>query len=276
MFKSFGMQIKPVGSNCNLKCKYCYAAPFATEKMNIMSAEILEIAVSKIMAFQNNVFFSWHGGEPLLPGLEFYKNVVRIINKYKTPYHQIKNMVQTNATLITLEFAKFFKDNDFIISVSIDGPEHVHNANRVCQKGRDSFSNAMCGVEVLRQVGLNPPVIATVTKDTAKYARDTFKFFVDNGFTDIKFSPVYDSVSDNFSISSDDWFAYLKEILNVWFEYGDANIKVREIDEVIAWLSNKIINLCSSKQTCLSWISWRYLSMRISAKRKSIWKYKKC
>jgi uncharacterized protein len=249
------MQIKPAGNNCNLKCKYCYAAPFATAKTNIMPKYILDVAIKKIMEFQKDVCFSWHGGEPLLPGLKFYQNAADIISKYKTPSHKIMNMVQTNATLITPEFAEFFKKNDFVISVSIDGPKYVHDANRIYCENNGSFEAVMRGVEILRQAGLNPPVIATVTKDTAIYAADTFKFFAENGFTDIKFSPVYDSVADNFSISADDWFMYLKNILDAWFKHGDVNIKIREIDEVIAWLSNKTINMCSSKQACLSWVS---------------------
>ena len=164
-------------------------------------------------------------------------------------------MVQTNATLVTSEFADFFKTNGFVVSVSVDGPKYVHDANRVYCENNGSFDMVMRGVGSLRKAGLNPPVIATVTKDTAKYARETFKFFAESGFTDIKFSPVYDSVADNFSISSDDWFAYLKNILDAWFEYGDASIKIREIDEVLAWLSNKTISMCSSRQSCLSWVS---------------------
>lgn len=255
MAKSFGMQIKPAGNNCNLKCRYCYAAPFATKELKIMPLDVLEVAIKKNLNFQKNVFFSWHGGEPLLPGMDFYKKVVEIINKYKTAEHSILNMIQTNATLITPEFATFLKQNDFVVSVSIDGPEHVHNLNRIFHAGTGSFKQVMEGVNNLKEAGLNPPVIATVTKQTSKYAKEVFDFFANNGFTDIKYSPVYDSTTDAFSIGADKWFQYLRDVLYAWFELGDTNIKVREIDEVLAWFANKPINLCSSKQTCLNWVS---------------------
>ncbi len=253
--RGFGMQIKPAGNNCNLRCKYCYAAPFANPKIKIMPLDILEIAIRKNLSFQKNVFFSWHGGEPLMAGIDFYKSAVRYMNKYKASNHSITNMLQTNATLVTSEFAQFFKDNNFTVSVSIDGPEVIHDLNRVDFYNKGSFKRVMCGVKILRDAGLQPPVIATVTQSSLQYAKDIFNFLVDNGFTDIKFSPVYDSSSDSFSVDSEKWFLYLKNVLYAWFERGNNDIKVREIDEVIAWLSNKTINMCSSNQACLNWIS---------------------
>ena len=253
--QGFGLQIKPAGNNCNLRCKYCYAAPFAKSCIKIMPLDILETAIRKNLAFQGSVFFSWHGGEPLLAGIDFFKKAVEFIDKYKNSEHIVTNMVQTNATLITPEFARFFKDNGITVSVSIDGPEFLHNLNRVDHAGIGSFSNVMRGVKYLRDVGLQPPVIATITQDSIKYGKEIFDFLVTSGFTDIKFSPVYDSCSDNFSVSSDDWFYFLKDVLHAWFEHGDTSVKVREIDEVVAWLSNKTMNLCASKHSCLSWIS---------------------
>ncbi len=144
--KNFGIQVKPVGSNCNLKCKYCYAAPFSKEKIQIMPENILEATVKKFFQYQKNIFFSWHGGEPLIPGIEFYKTFVKILNKYKTEEHKIQNLIQTNATLITDDFAKFFKENDFKVSISLDGSQKIHNTNRIYKDGIGSFENVMRGV----------------------------------------------------------------------------------------------------------------------------------
>jgi uncharacterized protein len=152
--KAFGIQIKPIGNNCNLRCKYCYAAPFAKPKIKTIPLDILETAIRKTFEFQNDIFFTWHGGEPMVPGLDFYESVVEIMNKYKTPKHIVRNMIQTNATLITPEFADFFVKNNFIPSVSIDGPEYIHNKNRIKFGGDGSFDMVMAGVKNLRNVGM--------------------------------------------------------------------------------------------------------------------------
>lgn len=164
-------------------------------------------------------------------------------------------MIQTNATLITEQMAKFFKKNNFIVSVSIDGARKTHDENRLKYSGKGSFDDAMKGVEILRKNGIFPPVIATVTKDSLDYAVENFNFLIENGFKEIKYSPVYDSDSDDFSISSDDWYGYLKKILYRWLELKDESIKVREIDEILAWFAGNNFALCSNQGTCARWIS---------------------
>lgn len=105
MEKAIGIQIKPVGNVCNIACKYCYARPFL-KKYQLMSIETVETLVRKMCSYQKNLLFTWHGGEPLLPGLDFYKKVMDIIEKYSDG-HEIKHVVQTNGTLIDKDFAHF-------------------------------------------------------------------------------------------------------------------------------------------------------------------------
>jgi len=164
-------------------------------------------------------------------------------------------MIQTNATLIDDDLAKFFKDNDFIVSISLDGNRDSHNKNRYYHGFKGSFDKTMEGVNILRKNGIFPPVIATVSKSTYDDGVKNFMFFIENGFTEIKYSPVYDSSCDNFSIDDDKWFLYLKDIFDKWLEIKNPNIKIREIDEILMWHANKSLSLCSSRGMCANWIS---------------------
>ena len=249
------LQIKPVGNHCNLHCSYCYAAPFKKEKYKILELNLLEKLIKESLEIADNIIISWHGGEPTMVGVKYFENYMKIIKKYKKENQHVINMLQTNATLITEEMADFFKKNNFIISISLDGDENNHNKNRYNYQGKGSFKETMNGVKILRKHGINPPLIATVTKKTLKNGSTNFNFFVKNGFKEIKFSPVYDYDKDEFNISNDEWYAYTKNILNEWLKIKDESIKIREIDEILSWIVGRNLNICTNKGMCLSWLS---------------------
>lgn len=151
--------------------------------------------------------------------------------------------------------AHFFKENNFIVSISLDGDEYSHNKNRYNYQKKGSFKDTMRGIEILRKNGIFPPLIATVSQSTYKNGINNFHFFIDNGFTEIKYSPVYDSDTDEFSLNNDMWYKYIKEIFDEWLKLKNQNIKVREIDEILLWFAGKNLNLCSNRGMCLNWIS---------------------
>ena len=255
VMKELTLQIKPVGNHCNLKCSYCYAAPFKSKQFSILDESVLDKIIKEAFDLTDNLIVSWHGGEPMMAGLDFYRKYIEIINKYKTDSKTVYNMIQTNATLVTDDFADFFNQNDFIVSVSLDGDESSHNKNRFVNANIGSFDKVMNGINILRKHGINPPIIATVSQNTYNDGIRNFEFFVKNGFKEIKYSPVYDSANDNFSISNDKWDKYLINILNKWLELRDLEIKVREIDEILMWYAGTTASLCSNRGMCSKWIS---------------------
>lgn len=253
--KEITLQIKPVGNHCNLNCSYCYAAPFKKEKFKVLDLKILEKTIKESLECADNLIISWHGGEPTMVGLEYFQNYMKILKKYKKNNQSVINMLQTNATLITDEMAKFFKENDFIISISLDGDEFCHNKNRYNYNKIGSFKDTMKGVELLRKNNIFPPIIATVTQSTINDGVNNFHFFVENGFKEIKFSPVYDSDNDDFSISNEEWYKYTRQILDEWLNLQNREIKIREIDEILSYIAGRNLNICSNKGMCLNWIS---------------------
>lgn len=250
----FSVQLKPVGSACNLRCKYCYARPHLISD-NIMSEEVLECVVRKTLKNSPQPTFSWHGGEPTLVGVNFLNAFVDFVEKYRLDGQKVRNLIQTNATKITPELAEIFQKYNFGVSISLDGPEYIHGINRLFWDSRNSFSSTMEGIELLRDYGVDPSVICTVSLKTLPFASEVFDFLVSQGFKRIKYSPVFDSVNDEFSITNEEWYNYLKIVFHKWFDLGDSSVQVRDLDEVIMWLSRNTFNLCSVNRTCLCWVS---------------------
>ncbi|HZW71462.1 MAG TPA: radical SAM protein, partial [Hanamia sp.] len=163
---------------CNINCSYCYLPN---------RGDIRKLSLSTIDAIFSNLFSTdivrqdfticWHAGEPLTVNKDFYREALAIANaKNNTPY-QIRNNVQTNATLITQEWCDFFKEFDFKVSVSIDGPEFINDRYRVNRKGHGTFAKTMKGIEYLKKNDIEFSVISVVTDFTLDYADDFFAFF---------------------------------------------------------------------------------------------------
>lgn len=252
----FSLQLKPVGSDCNLHCEYCYAEPFKTGHLVIMAHEVLERAISGCLLHNPNPSITWHGGEPTLAGLDFYQEAQEIIDHYRKPGQTVTQILQTNATLITPQLADFFAEHGFEIGISLDGPKEINDLNRQNLAGHGSFDQIITGLKTLRNSGLDPSVIATVDSNTLLYPREVFEFLIAQGFTRIKFSPVYDAGRDQFNVSNNEWFQYLSVVFDVWMGNGNPEISVSELDEVIAWLDPEAVYpMCSSNHTCINWVS---------------------
>lgn len=147
--RPFYVMLKPAGSDCNLSCRYCYYLEkrrlYDETAVFCMSDELLELFTRQYIEAQTagEVLFTWHGGEPLLRPLSFYRRALALQQRYAAGRH-IDNCLQTNGTLITDEWCRFFRDNGFLIGVSIDGPQRFHDAMRC-----GSFHDVMRGIELL-------------------------------------------------------------------------------------------------------------------------------
>ncbi len=142
---------KPIGAVCNIDCTYCYylgkqeLLDYSSKEKPIMSDELLDTYIKQYIEGQNTpeIIFSWHGGEPTLLGVEYFKKVMELQKKYCPDYSTISNDLQTNGTLLTDEWCLFFKANAFIVGVSIDGAEALHNHHRTNKAGRGTFNKTM-------------------------------------------------------------------------------------------------------------------------------------
>lgn len=177
---AFTTMIKPVGSLCNLDCDYCYylsKADLYGGHQPKMSDEFLERYISQyIEAVQvPTVTFCWHGGEPLLAGIDFFEKAVALQEKYRGT-KQIENSLQTNGLLINPEWCDFFRRNNFLIGISIDGPRDIHDAYRHDRGGHSTFDHVMRAVEMMAVSGVEYNTLSTINNRCAGQGRRVYEF----------------------------------------------------------------------------------------------------
>ena len=191
---------KPIGSTCNLDCKYCYYTEkqaFYDNKQFHMSDEVLENYIKKYIAIQKVpvVEFVWHGGEPILLGLDFFRQAV-LLQAHYTNGKEIRNSIQTNGTLLTDEWCAFFKKNNFLVGLSIDGPQLINDRYRVDHDGCSAFTTTIQGLKLLKKHKVEFNVLACVAKETAYHPLEVYDFFKAQGVKYIQFTPIVERVPD--------------------------------------------------------------------------------
>ena len=195
---AFNLMIKPAGSLCNLDCHYCYyldKAEIYHGRQPRMSEQVLETLTKQYIESNDvpEVTFNWHGGEPLVMGLDFYRKAVELQQKYAGG-KIVHNTLQTNGTLITPEWADFFRENDFLIGISIDGPADIHDKFRKDKGGQNTFDKVMRGVSLLRQRGVQFNTMTTVNKASEGRGAEVYRFLKSIGSRYMQFMPVVEHV----------------------------------------------------------------------------------
>lgn len=195
---AFNLMIKPAGSLCNLDCHYCYyldKAEIYQGRQPRMTEKMLENLTKQYIESNDvpEVTFNWHGGEPLVMGLDFYRKAVELQQKYAGG-KIVHNTLQTNGTLITPEWADFFRENDFLIGISIDGPADIHDKFRKDKGGQNTFDKVMRGVNLLRQRGVQFNTMTTVNKASEGRGAEVYRFLKSIGSRYMQFMPVVEHV----------------------------------------------------------------------------------
>ena len=195
---AFNIMLKPAGSLCNLDCHYCYyldKAGIYGGREPVMSLEMLETVVRDYIAANDvpEVMFNWHGGEPLVLGLDFYRKALEFQRKYADG-KQVRNTLQTNGTLLTREWADFFRDNGFLIGISLDGPKEVHDKFRKDKGGAPTFDRVMHGLQLLRVRDVAFNTMSTVNKASEGRGREVYQFLKYIGSRYMQFMPVVEHV----------------------------------------------------------------------------------
>lgn len=194
--RAFHTMVKPSGAICNLDCKYCY---FLSKEMMYpgsrfrMADELLETFIKQYIEAQRvpEINFAWQGGEPTLMGIEFFERVIHHQQTHAQPGMRIHNALQTNGTLLNEDWCRFFKKHDFLIGLSVDGPEALHDAYRVNKGGAGSFKQVMRGWQLLKQFGVEYNILCTVHAANQDYPLEVYRFFRDELETQfIQFIPI--------------------------------------------------------------------------------------
>lgn len=194
------LMAKPIGAVCNLNCSYCYYLEkellYENRKSYQMSDQLLERFVKEYIEAQPtpNVSFTWHGGESLLRDVEFYKKALRYQKMYAKG-RQVENCIQTNGVLLNDNWCKFFAENNFLVGVSIDGPEHCHDIYRKNKGGKGTFREVMRGIELLKKHGVEFNTMSVINNYNARYPLEVYCFLKEIGSKYLQFSPVVERIA---------------------------------------------------------------------------------
>ena len=267
---------KPIGPVCNLNCTYC----FYLEKENLypkkndfrMSDQVLESFIrQKIENHQvPQVNFAWQGGEPTLLGVDFFKNVVSLQRKYANG-KKIENAFQTNGVLLNDEWCSFFRENNFLIGLSIDGPEEIHSRYRVNKGGKGSFSQVMRGLENLKKHEVEFNTLTVVQRDNSRYPLEVYNFLKETGSGYMQFIPIVERVTKvspvdglylvlpnyqagsqitDWSVEPDQYGEFLRAIFDEWVRNDVGRQFVQLFDVALSAWYGLEPGLCVFSKTC--------------------------
>lgn len=266
--------VKPAGSRCNLACKYCYylekSKLYADSPQEVMSDELLEKFIHDYIAAQTmpQVLFTWHGGETLMRPLSFYKRVVELQKKHANG-HTIDNCIQTNGTLLTDEWCEFFRRENWLVGVSIDGPQEFHDEYRRNKGGRPSFQQVMRGIRLLNKHGVEWNALAVVNDFNADYPLDFYHFFKEIGCHYIQFTPIVERLQSHedgrtlasvneegtgglmeFSVTPEQWGNFLCTIFDEWVHNDVGEYFIQIFDSTLANWMGQQLGICTLAPTC--------------------------
>jgi uncharacterized protein len=279
----FHLLAKPTGAVCNLDCAYCF---FLSKEMLYpgsrfrMADDVLETYIRQLVeahAGVPEVTIAWQGGEPTLMGLDFFRRAVELAEHYLEPGQRAVNTIQTNATLLDAEWAAFFREHDFLVGVSIDGPRELHDAYRVNRGGKGSFDEVMRGLGHLRTAGVEWNVLTTINAANAAHGREVYRFLRDEcGARFVQLIPIIERVDEaaedgtvpwtswrdrplyvqqgdrvtGRSVTGEQYGRFLIDVFEEWVRRDVGEVFVQMFDVALANWVGEPPGLCVHSETC--------------------------
>lgn len=272
--KPLYVMLKPAGAHCNLACKYCYYLEknnlYQNSHRHLMSDEMLEQFTREYIEAQTmpQVLFTWHGGEPLMRSIDFYKKALALQKKYAHG-KQIDNVIQTNGTLLTDEWCEFFAQNHWLVGISIDGPQEYHDHYRVTPAGKPSWEKVMQGIQLLKKHRVEWNAMAVVNAYNAEHPLEFYHFFRDNGCQYLQFTPIVERLTEHedgrtlasladdreipladASVTPQQWGNFLCTIFDDWVRHDVGKTFVEIFDCTLANWMGVLPGICAYSKEC--------------------------
>ena len=272
--KPLYVMLKPAGAHCNLACKYCYYLEknnlYQNSHRHLMTDEMLEQFTREYIEAQTmpQVLFTWHGGEPLMRSIDFYKKALELQKKYAHG-KQIDNVIQTNGTLLTDEWCEFFAQNHWLVGISIDGPQEYHDHYRVTPVGKPSWEKVMQGIQLLKKHRVEWNAMAVVNAYNAEHPLEFYHFFRDNGCQYLQFTPIVERLTEHedgrtlasladdreipladASVTPQQWGNFLCTIFDDWVRHDVGKTFVEIFDCTLANWMEVLPGICAYSKEC--------------------------
>ncbi len=260
--KHLSILIKPASGMCNMQCKYCFYYDVMENRKianhGFMTDKTLETIVKKAyLANPLAVSFVFQGGEPLLCGISFYEKFITFVKKYNLSNLPTTYALQTNGTLITTQFASFFKANNFLIGISLDGYEQIHNYYRVMNDTSNAFKKTLAGLAILKEYQVDYNLLTVITNETANNVEKTYHFLKTLGTDYLQFIPCIDSFDSQVKgqyLSNEAYLKFLKELFDLWYlDYKNKKIiSIRYFDDILKIIIGYYPESCTLQGKCIN------------------------
>jgi uncharacterized protein len=259
--RGFQVFVKPAGAACNLACRYCYylgkGQPGA-EAPARMPEDLLESYIAQHIAASPDelIRFSWHGGEPTVLGVDYFRRIVEIQRAHRPAGRTIANGMQTNGTLLDEEWGRFLAAEGFSVGLSLDGPRELHDRYRLARDGTSSFDATMRGYEILRRHGIPTDILCVVSANNVRRPLDVYGFFKENGASYVTFLPLVVQKPDAPGGVSPDtvppeaWGEFLCAVFDEWVSRDIGRVKVQIIEEAARTAFGQEHSLCIFRPAC--------------------------
>ena len=260
--RDFQVFAKPGGAACNLDCQYCYyrdkSGLYGEAGAARMNESLLEEYIVQHIAAAGGpeVAFSWHGGEPTILGVDFYRKAVELQRKHKPAGWQIRNGIQTNGVLIDEEWGRYLAAEGFSIGLSLDGPAELHDTYRLSKGGQPTHRQAMRGYEMLRKHGVFTTIVCVVHNLNVKRPLSVYRFFREIGCRHLGFLPAVTQAAgsatgvDMYTPAAEDYGAFLCKIFDEWAQRDVGRIAVQTFEEAARPALGMEHSLCVFRETC--------------------------
>lgn len=286
--RRYHVMAKPSGSTCNLDCSYCFYLHkeqlLHQDRDKGMSDEVLENFIRQYIATQDGeeIVFSWQGGEPTLMGLDFFRKIVELQKKYQPKNQRIENDLQTNGFLINDEWAEFLKENRFLVGISIDGPQELHDRFRVTRSGKPTFERVMRAIDTLKRHEVPFNTLVVVNRVNARFPKEVYRFLTQTvGSTYIQFIPCVepvefkqtapqfwrddtipitgsrrahpgdlDSIVTDWSVDPDDWGSFLIGAFEEWVNNDLGRVQVNIFETAVVQTMGLPAQICVNAEFC--------------------------
>lgn len=275
--RPFSVMTKPMGPRCNIACEYCYYLEkerlFPNEKKFRMPDDVLETYIRQLIetsieAGMSEVPFAWQGGEPTMLGVDYFRRIVALQQKYAQPGVRITNAFQTNGILLDDEWGVFLREHGFLVGISIDGPRKLHDRYRIDRAGRSTFDAVMRGIEVLQRNSVDHNALCTVHRANGGKGREVYAFLKSAGFEFIQFIPIVERVAGDelagppqsgqqrdariseWSVAPRVYGKFLCDVFDSWFRRDIGKVFVQYFDVQLGLWMGRPSSLCVFAETC--------------------------
>ena len=272
---AFQVMAKPIGPVCNLNCSYCYYL----EKRRLypgtrnfrMTDRVLDAYVRQSIEAHDtvDVDFAWHGGEPTLMGLDFFRRAVALQRRYCPAGKRVTNALQTNGVLLDDAWCAFLRENDFLVGLSIDGPRRLHDRHRLDKRGGPTFDRVMTALGLLRKHGVEFNTLTVVSRDNSRRPREVYRFLKDQGSRFMQFIPLVERGGDGktlapppepdddegaavtpWSVTPAAYGDFLSAIFDEWVRTDVGRVYVQPFDVALGLWAGLPSELCIFAETC--------------------------